>query len=114
MKGFWESLSVSQQPPSFSMSTLKPFLLLGLIMLLQLLLFPIQSFPLLQEGAKALIGLPVNRRGAVVFNSDRLYGRSQLAQLFANWKQVYTEADLDSDGHVGCYWCYQPLFLVEK
>merc|ERR1712050_641961 len=57
-----------------------------------------QSWCLLKQGGRALVGVPSGKDG-IAFNSNRVYGKIMLPHLFANWKQIYsTYRDFPSDG----------------
>ena len=67
-----------------------------------------------RQGGKAVIGVPA-ARDLLLFNEARVYGRLQLAHLFANWDLVATDVEepaLEKE----CVFCtaYQPIFVLEK
>ncbi len=69
-----------------------------------------------RPGGRAVVGVPVHRSERVIFNGCRLYGRTTLPHLFANWRQLSTDMDpavVEARGEE-CPWCYQPIFVVEK
>ena len=80
-----------------------------------------QTWCLTRNGGRALIGIPVGA-DAVIFNACKLYGPLQLSHLFANWKVVYTEAEMFVNGLDTApedrpkkeIWGYQPVFVLEK
>lgn len=81
-----------------------------------------KAWCLTKPGGKLLLGVPTGF-DAVFFNSHRLYGAIQFSHLFANWKVVYTEAELFKDGirtkqeDAPCdpmSMCYQPVHVLEK
>ena len=72
-----------------------------------------RTWCLLNPNGKALVGIPVHNKESIIFNAARIYGKTLLAQLFANFKLIHTSVDYEKT--VGdCIWCYQPLYLLEK
>lgn len=63
------------------------------------------------EGGMALVAVPTGI-DEVQFNAHRIYGKVMLPHLFANWKQIYTEADLSRVGQHN--YLYQPIHILEK
>ena len=69
---------------------------------------------------------------AVIFNTNRNYGRIMNSHLFANWDVIYSELlehdinldnvdeisktveDLCGDAKRNIFWCFQPMTIVEK
>jgi hypothetical protein len=47
-----------------------------------------------KSGSKALIGVPAGP-DRIDFNSHKIYGSKMFSHLFANWKQIYTDTDLN-------------------
>ena len=43
-----------------------------------------------------------------------MYGAWMYSQLFANWKQIFTEAWLQRPIDPECDHCYQPLHIIQK
>jgi len=72
-----------------------------------------RSWCLAKRGGFAVVGMPVGE-GIIGFNSHRVYGPHALAQLFANWEQIYSEVDFKKYNRGGCYFCYQPAFTLRK
>ena len=76
-----------------------------------------------RPGGRMLIGVPTGFDG-VLFNACKMYGPFQYSQLFANWDQIYTEAEMFKDGlntqpedrpnKVKELYSYQPLHILEK
>ena len=74
----------------------------------------------LKPGGRALVGLPAGN-DMICFNTERRYGPYLYSQLFANWKQIYSEVNADSPNFKqkdSCYdrkqMAYQPILIVEK
>ena len=74
----------------------------------------------LKPGSRALVGLPAGN-DMICFNTERRYGPYLYSQLFANWKQIYSEVNADSPNFKqkdSCYdrkqMAYQPILIVEK
>ena len=74
-----------------------------------------------KAGGRMLLGLPTGFDG-VMFNACKMYGPFQYSQLFANWDQIYTEAEMYEKGYDTpveerkCkeFYGYQPIHIVEK
>ena len=66
----------------------------------------------MRVGGKAIIGIPTGP-DIVSYNSHKIYGPVLYSHLFANWKQVYTETDMNQYDET-CNYCYQPLHVIEK
>lgn len=74
-----------------------------------------------KPGGRMLLGLPTGFDG-VMFNACKMYGPFQYSHLFANWDQIYTEAEMLEKGfdtpveERKCkeFYGYQPLHVVEK
>ena len=60
-----------------------------------------------------MIGVPTGK-DELLFNSNRVYGPVTLAQLFANWEQVYSD-DADMNKY-NAHWPpeYQSIHIVRK
>ena len=74
----------------------------------------------MKPGGRALVGLPAGN-DMICFNTDRRYGSFLYSQLFANWKQVYSEIDAESSTFRQKDSCFdrqqmgfQPILIVEK
>lgn len=68
----------------------------------------------MKPGGRALIGVPIGPgKDLLIFNTGRDYGPIMLSQVFANFKQIYSEFDY-AKFHPLCQWCYQDLFVLEK
>merc|ERR1712226_652274 len=65
----------------------------------------------MKTGAQALIGVP-HGPDTVVFNSHKIYGPTMYSHIFANFKQVWTNADMKFYRE-SCNYCYQPVHLIE-
>ena len=49
----------------------------------------------MKVGSKALIGVPAGK-DKICFNAHRFYGSYMYPHLFANWKIIHTEGNLES------------------
>ena len=72
-----------------------------------------RAWCLVKPGGMGLVGVPTGP-DIIGFNSHKIYGPLAYAQLFANWEQVYTETDLKNYDEKGCYFCYQPLHVIQR
>ena len=70
-----------------------------------------RAWCLMKPGGMALVGFP-SGPDRLEFNAHRIYGPVQLPHFFANWDQVYTDANLTQPAK--CTYCNQPLFVVRK
>ena len=72
----------------------------------------------MKTGAMALVGLPAGN-DVICFNSHRRYGPFLYSQLFANWKEIYSEVDpvvfyQTDDCRSYSQQAYQPMIVLEK
>lgn len=72
-----------------------------------------KAWCLLKPGGRAIVGIPMGP-DVIEYNAHRLYGPKALAQLFANFKQIYTATNFTLFHYSGCSWCYQTLHVLEK
>jgi len=60
-----------------------------------------------------MVGVPFGP-DVIGFNSHKIYGPLGLAQLFANWEHLYTDADMKNHNETHCYYCYQPPHSLRR
>jgi hypothetical protein len=72
-----------------------------------------RSWCLVKPGGYAMVGVPFGP-DVIGFNSHKIYGPLALAQLFANWEHLYTEADMKNNNETNCYYCYQPPHSLRR
>ena len=75
-----------------------------------------------------MVGVPTGFDG-VMFNANRIYGPYMYSHLFANWDQIYTEAEMfkngpethykdvpckENDAMMHAFCCYEPVHVLEK
>ena len=48
-----------------------------------------------KTGGRAMIGIPVEEEGVIFWNRGRVYDSIQMAHVFANWKHLHTEDNID-------------------
>lgn len=80
-----------------------------------------KAWCVMRPGGRALVGVPVGY-DAVLFNGCKLYGPLQLSHLFANFEQIYTEADMTINAKdmppekrtIDPVFAYQPIFIIQK
>lgn len=74
-----------------------------------------------KDSGQILVGVPSAKTDKLLMNAHRIYGKVQLAHLFANWKVIATNnknlrvnvdsSDQDLDDYSGVY---QPVYIAEK
>ena len=72
----------------------------------------------MKAGARALVRLPAGN-DVMCFNSHRRYGPFLYSQLFANWKEIYSEVDSKVFNQIDdcrnfTQQAYQPMIILEK
>jgi hypothetical protein len=72
-----------------------------------------RSWCLVKPGGYAMVGVPFGPE-VIGFNSHKIYGPLGLAQLFANWEQVYTDAYMKNNYEGNCSYCYQPPHSLRR
>lgn len=66
----------------------------------------------LRDGGKVLISVPTGP-DILAFNSAKIYGPVIYSHLFANFEQVFTQANI-SNFNQHCQHCYQPIHILRK
>jgi len=72
-----------------------------------------RSWCVILTGGYGLVGVPFGP-DVIGFNSHKIYGPLGLAQIFANWEHLYTDADMKNHNETHCYYCYQPPHSLRR
>ena len=71
-----------------------------------------RAWCVIPPGSKALVGVP-SGPDRIHYNSARLYGPLLYSHLFANWKVLASDVDMEKFSD-NCYHCYQPITIIER